>query len=208
VVNNSWGASDPTIINLQDQLAANGVVTVWANGNQGGDGSVDNSNPAGEDPTPGILSVASYDDLGVGTTEGRTSPTSSRGAASRPETWPDIAAPGVNLVSSCRPAHLICALLGTGSHNGPGPGDTGTFNTMSGTSWSAGEISGIVAQLLQANPAATAGAIENALKSTAHKYVDGAPYQQVGPYTSSFDKGTGLADAYAAALQLGARARP
>jgi serine protease AprX len=208
VVNNSWGASDPTIISLQDQLAANGVVTVWANGNQGGDGSVDNSNPAGEDPTPGILSIASYDDLGVATTDGRVSPTSSRGAAARPGTWPDISAPGVNLVSSCRPAHLICVLLGTGSHNGPGPNDTATFNTMSGTSWSAGEISGIVAQLFQANPSATTGAVENALKSTAHKYADGAAYQQVGPYTSSFDKGTGLADAYAAALQLGARTRP
>jgi serine protease AprX len=208
VVNNSWGSSDPTMMSLQDQLAADGVVTVWANGNQGGDGSVDNSNPAGEDPTPGILSVASYDDLGVGTTDGRVSPTSSRGAAARPGTWPDISAPGVNLVSSCRPGHLTCALLGTGPHNGPGPNDTATFNTMSGTSWSAGEISGIAAQLFQANPSATSGAIEDALKSTAHKYADGASYQQVGPYPSSFDKGTGLADAYAAALQLGARTNP
>ena len=75
---------------------------------------------------------------------------------------------------------------------------------MSGTSWAAGELSGIVAQLFQAKQSATAGDIENALKSTAHKYVDGAPYQKVGPLTSSFDKGTGLADAYAAALLLGA----
>jgi serine protease AprX len=202
VINNSWGASDPTIISLQDQLAAAGVITVWANGNQGGDGSVDQSNPAGEDPTPGILSVASYDDLGVGSTDGKISPTSSRGAASNPSTWPDISAPGVNIVSSCRPAHAICALLGTRSYNGPGPGDTGTFNTMSGTSWATAELSGIVAQLFQADPSASAGDIENALKSTAHKYTDGAPYQPIGPYTSSFDKGTGLADAYAAALRL------
>jgi serine protease AprX len=208
VVNNSWGASDPTIVSLQDQLAASGVVTVWANGNQGGDGSADNSNPAGEDPTPGILSAASYDDLGTGTRDGHISPTSSRGAAARPATWPDISAPGVNIVSSCRPGHAICLLLGTGAHNGPGPNDTGTFNTMSGTSWSAAEISGIVAQLFQAAPSAAAGDIENALKSTAHKYADGAPYQPAGPYTSSYDKGTGLADAYAAALQLGAHVRP
>jgi serine protease AprX len=183
-------------------------VTVWANGNQGGDGSVDNSNPAGEDPTPGIISVASYDDLGVGTADGHISPTSSRGAAARPQTWPDISAPGVNIVSACRPAHMICALLGTRSYDGPGPRDSGTFNTMSGTSWAAAEVSGIVAQLFQANPSATPGDIENALKSTAHKYVDGAPYKQVGPYTSSFDKGTGLADAYAAAIKLGALRLP
>jgi serine protease AprX len=202
VINNSWGASDPTIISLQDQLAAAGVVTVWANGNQGGDGSTDQSNPAGEDPTPGVLSVASYDDLGTGTTAGTVSPTSSRGAAATPSTWPDISAPGVNIVSSCRPAHAICALLGTRSYNGPGPSDTGTFNTMSGTSWSAAELSGIVAQLFQADPSASAGDIENALKSTAHKYANGAAYQPDGPYTSSFDKGTGLADAYAAARLL------
>jgi serine protease AprX len=207
VINNSWGASDQTIVSLQDQLAAAGVVTVWANGNQGGNGSVDLSNPDGEDPTPGIISVASYDDLGVGSTSGHIAPSSSRGAAASPSTWPDISAPGVNLVSSCRPAHAICALLGTKSYNGPGPNDVGTFNTMSGTSWSAAEISGIVAQLFQSDPSATAGAIENALKSTAVKYADGAPYQQVGPYTSSFDKGTGLADAYAAALLLGAHPR-
>jgi serine protease AprX len=208
VVNNSWGASDPTIVSLQEQLAASGVVTVWANGNQGGDGSADNSNPAGEDATPGILSVAGYDDLGTGTRAGHISPTSSRGAAARPQTWPDISAPGVNIVSSCRPGHAICALLGTGSHNGPGPGDTGTFNTMSGTSWAAGEVSGIVAQLFQAAPSASPGDIENALKSTAHKYSDGAPYQPIGTYTSSYDKGTGLVDAYAAALQLGAHVQP
>ena len=47
-------------------------------------------------------------------------------------------------------------------------------------------------------------AIENALKSTAHKYTNGAPYQTVGPYTSSFDKGTGLVDVVAAATLLGA----
>jgi serine protease AprX len=208
VVNLSWGSSDPTIISLQDQLTASGVVVVWANGNEGGDGSADHSNPAGEDPTPGVLSVASYDDLGVGSTGGRISPTSSRGAASNPSTWPDISAPGVNLVSSCRPAHLICGLLGTRSYNGPGPNDIGTFNTMSGTSWATGEISGIVAQMFQADGSATAGDIDNALKSTTHKFSDGAPYQQVGPYTSSFDKGTGLVDAYAAALLLGAREGP
>jgi serine protease AprX len=79
---------------------------------------------------------------------------------------------------------------------------------MSGTSWATGEISGIVAQMFQADGSATAGDIDNALKSTTHKFSDGALYQQVGPYTSSFDKGTGLVDAYAAALLLGAREGP
>jgi serine protease AprX len=104
VINNSWGASDPTITRLQDQLATAGVVTVWANGNAGGNGAADNSNPAAEDPTPGILAVASYDDLSTGTRNGRISPTSSRGAAANPAPEPGgVPAPG-ELTATARSA--------------------------------------------------------------------------------------------------------
>ena len=71
VVSNSWGPAgggdfDPqdTVVQFQRKLADAGIVTVWANGNDGGDGSVNLSNPPGQDPTPGIISVAAYDDLG------------------------------------------------------------------------------------------------------------------------------------------------
>ena len=67
---------------------------------------------------------------------------------------------------------------------------------------SAPQITGIVAQLFQDTPSATPGEIENALKSTAYKYSAGAPYQTVGSYTSSYDKGTGLVDVVAAANAL------
>ncbi|MGY1916813.1 S8 family serine peptidase [Blastococcus sp. SYSU DS0973] len=60
-------------------------------------------------------------------------------------------------------------------------------------------IAGIVAQLFQADPAATPAEIEAALKGTAHRYTDGAACQTVGGYPTSFDKGTGLVDAVAAA---------
>ena len=40
-------------VKLQRALAAEGVVTVWANGNDGGDGSTSLSNPPGMDPTGG-----------------------------------------------------------------------------------------------------------------------------------------------------------
>jgi hypothetical protein len=66
VINNSYGPTgggtfDPNsaTVHLQRVLAAEGVVTVWANGNDGGDGSANLSNPPGQDPTPGIISVAS-----------------------------------------------------------------------------------------------------------------------------------------------------
>jgi serine protease AprX len=206
VVSASWGTNDPVIVSLERQLVQAGVVVVWANGNDGGDGSANNSNPGpSTDPTPGVLTVAAYDDLGTGTRDGAVAPSSSRGAASQPQTWPDISAPGVNVVSSCEPGMLICATIGSNPRNGPGPTDTSTYFEASGTSWSAPAVAGIVAMLLQADPAATPAQIDDTLKTTAHKYANGAPYVADGPYTSSFDKGTGLVDAYAAALRLGAR---
>ena len=70
VTNNSYGpagggAFDPesATAKLQRALAAEGVATVWANGNDGGDGSENLSNPPGQDPTGGVISVASYNDL-------------------------------------------------------------------------------------------------------------------------------------------------
>jgi serine protease AprX len=210
VINNSYGPSgggtfDPNsaTVKLQRQLAAEGVVTVWANGNDGGDGSANLSNPPGIDPTPGILSVASYNDLGTGTRDGAVSDFSSRGAAADASTWPDISAPGANIVSACRLYLPICA-TGLQPHNGPGLLDLGTYNVISGTSMAAPQITGIVAQLFQAKPSATPGEIEHALKSTAYRFGAGASYQQVGSYLTSYDKGTGLVDVVAAATSLGA----
>ncbi|SFI89441.1 S8 family serine peptidase [Amycolatopsis sacchari] len=210
VINNSYGPSgggsfdpDSATVQLQRALAAEGVVTVWANGNDGGDGSQNLSNPPGQDPTPGVLSVASFNDQGTGTRDGTVSDYSSRGLASDSATWPDISAPGENILSACRPYLVICA-QGLQPENGPGPLDLGTYNVISGTSMAAPQITGIVAQLFQANPAATPADIENALKSTAYKYSDGAPYEALGPYTSAYDKGAGLVDTVAAARSLGA----
>ncbi len=205
VLSCSWGANDPVITRLEDALSAQGVLTVWANGNQGGDGSASNSNPGpSADPTPGVLTVASYDDGGTGTRDGSVSATSSRGAAGQPSTWPDISAPGDNIISACRPYLAICMAIGTGPRNGPAATDVGTYNTASGTSFSAPALAGVIAMLFQANPHATAAQVDDVLKRTAYKFRDGAPYHPLGPYTSSFDKGTGLADAYAAALRFGA----
>jgi serine protease AprX len=210
VVNNSYGPSgggefdpDSATVKIQRLLAAEGVVTVWANGNDGGDGSANLSNPAGTDPTPGILSVASYNDLGTGTRDGAVSEFSSRGAAGDQATWPDISAPGENILSACRLYLPICA-TGLQPVNGPGVLDLGTYNVISGTSMAAPQVTGIVAQLFQAAPDATPGQIEDVLKSTAYRFAAGAPYAQAGPYQSSYDKGTGLVDVVAAATALGA----
>jgi serine protease AprX len=148
--------------------------------------------------------VASYDDQGTGTRNGTVSDFSSRGAAGQPGTYPDVSAPGSNITSACRPYLVICS-TGLDPHNGPGALDIHTFNTISGTSMATPHIVGIVTQLVQIAPNATPAQIENALKSTAYKFTDGAPYETVGSYTTSVDKGTGLVDVYAAAQSLGAK---
>ena len=208
VTNNSYGPTgggefDPNsaTAKLQRELASEGVVTVWANGNDGGDGSENLSNPPGQDPTGGILSVASYFDQDTGTRDGVVSDFSSRGDASRPSTFPDISAPGEAITSACRPYLPICA-TGLDFRNGPGMLDVGTFNTISGTSMAAPHIAGIVAQLFEADPTATPAEIEDALKSTAYKYTDGAAYQNAPFGSTSFDKGAGLVDVPAAVAAL------
>ncbi|PKH38031.1 peptidase S8 [Nocardioides alpinus] len=209
VTNNSYGPTgggefDPesATVKLQRALATEGVVTVWAAGNDGGDGSTSLTNPPGQDPTGGILSVASYYDQDTGTRAGVVSEYSSRGLGSDASTWPDISAPGENITSSCRLYLAICS-TGLDFRNGPGALDIGTFNTISGTSMAAPHIAGIVAQLFQARPSATPADIERALKVSAHKYTDGAAYT-AGPLgTTSYDKGYGLVDVVAAVAALG-----
>ena len=208
VTNNSYGPTgggelDPqsATVKLQRALAAEGVATVWANGNDGGDGSENLSNPPGQDPTGGVISVASYNDLGTGTRDGEVSDFSSRGKAGQPSSYPDISAPGDLITSSCRPYLVICS-TGLDPQNGPGATDIGTFNTISGTSMAAPHIAGIVAQLFQRSPSATPAQVEDAIKSTAHKYTFGAAYEPAPLGTTSYDKGYGLVDVVAAAQSL------
>jgi serine protease AprX len=203
VTSNSYGPSgggafDPNsaTVKLQRELVKDGVVTVWANGNDGGDGSQSMSNPPGMDPTPGIISVASFFDQNTGTRDGTVSDFSSRGKKGDLSTYPDISAPGEDITSSCRVYLPVCS-------TGLDPKDGGDYNTISGTSMATPHISGIVAQLFQANPSATPAQIEAAIESTAYKYADGAAYEGGDPNgTTSFDKGHGLVDVVAAAAAV------
>jgi len=187
VVNNSWGGSagdydpDGAIPRVVSALIDAGVVVVFAAGNDGGDGATQSTSIQCVDPTPGMICVAAYDDEGTGTRNGQTASFSSRGDASRSATWPDLAAPGVDIVAACRVTAPICA---TGATGAPNPL---FYSSLSGTSMAAPHIAGIAAQVLQVAPDLTPAQVEQILVETATGYGD-----------QGFEQGAGLVDAVAA----------
>lgn len=207
VVNNSWGLSGggefdarAATAKVQRSLVAAGVTVVWANGNDGGDGSVNRSSVYGQDPTPGVISVANYFDGDSGDRNGVISSSSSRGRKGRPLTYPDVAAPGESITSACRATLTVCQ-TGVFVLDGDDP----NYATISGTSMAAPHVAGIVAQLLEAKPTATPAELEDALEDTAHKFVTGGLYEPdpANPGgTTSYDKGHGLVDVVAAVAKL------
>lgn len=225
VVNNSYGSLggsrfDPgsVITKLQRRLVAEGVVVVYAAGNDDGDGSgrdaagrVQGTNGPGNDPTPGVLMVASYDDRRKGGRDEKTSDFSSRGTKGMPGTYPDLSAPGSGITSSCREHMPLC--VGIDPHDGPGNLDKGTFDTLSGTSMASPYVAGVVAELLQLEPRLTPSQVEAVLEDSAYRFAAGAPYEDdpSNPGSpTSYDKGHGLVDVAAAVagVQAGVRGLP
>jgi len=209
-VNNSWGPvgggnfdpNAPAAL-AQRELVAEGVVVVWAAGNDGGYGEKNVVNPPSQDPTPGVLSVANYDDAGTGNRDNALEWGSSRGLNGSPATYPDLAAPGTYITSACRPWLQAC----TSGLDGNDP----DYNTITGTSMAAPHITGYVAVLQQAALETTgqllsAGAIEDLIVDTAHQF--GARTWETDLRNSdsetptSFDAGHGLVDVSAALARL------
>ncbi len=190
-------------VTAQRVLVSKGVSVVWAAGNDGGDGSMAKTNPPAMDPTPGVLMVASYNDAQTGARDSALSSFSSRGKKGSPGTYPDIAAPGDRITSSCRGTLAVC----TGSPSY----DAGNYQTISGTSMSTPYIAGVVAQLAQADGRRTPGQVEQLLEDTAHRFSAGGAYE-ADPRNSasltSFDKGHGLVDVFAALTAAVTAAQP
>lgn len=206
VVNNSWGSGggnfnpgSATSL-LVNQLVDAGVVVVFAAGNgdatgNGGDGSTNMVNPHAQNPKPGVIGVANYDDINLGTRDGGLDTSSSRGKKGEPATYPDISAPGSIITSACTYALPICR--SSGDVTDP------NYAAISGTSMAAPHIAGIVAVILEANPALTPAQVEDVVEDTAYKFGDPGTYEADVPArnsdnTTSFDKGHGLVDVVAA----------
>ena len=200
VVNNSWGTGpgpyDPgnPVNQMVNQLVGAGVTVVFANGNDGPGG--DTTQSYCRNPTAGVICVAAYNDANTGTRDGQLADFSSRGAPGSPSSYPDLSAPGVDIISTCRLTLPICLLEGIVAS------PPNSYAHLSGTSMAAPHIAGIAAQMLQASPSLSPAGVENLLEDTAHKFSAGAAYESdpANPDdTTSVDKGHGLVDVLAAA---------
>lgn len=208
VVNNSWGTQyaeyrvnntfHTAIWDMQEALVEAGVVVVQAAGNSGGgEGFGATTTAECINPTPGIICVANYRDNDTGRRDQSIDGSSSRGRWDDPRSWPDISAPGTHITATCRPHLPVCAALNEAEDGGD------NYATLTGTSMAAPHVAGIVAQVLQANPALTPAEVENLLEDTALKFEWNSAYGLFDDTTnldnsSSFEKGHGLVDVVAA----------
>lgn len=142
VVSNSWGYEDfdenfkDAVMQATMKLSyENNVVVVFAASNEGGDGSESTTNLYGNVPV--AISVAASQRDGVGLAD-----FSSRGARTKNETWPDIAAPGVGIWS----ARDSLGKMGKDNPENP------YYIPAGGTSMATPHIAGVVALLFQAAP--------------------------------------------------------
>jgi len=177
VVNCSWGTEgffdpdDPVNVATRALYDA-GITVIFASGNHGP--SPDTLNP---------YSVAPWV-IGVGSSrkDGRLSAFSSRGIFEELLYHPTLLAPGEN-ITAASPASL----------NG------GAFYSVSsGTSFAVPHVAGVVAIMLQANPALTPGAIKRILVQTATPSLE----------RDRSEVGAGVLDAWAALTQVADPSRP
>ncbi len=188
-------------LDLAEDLAEQGFVVVFPVGNEGGKAGVeDRLSAEAKLDTPGILGVANHDDQETGGRSDCIKSASSRGHATDPATWPDIAAPGDEVWSPQAIAPDPETRV---------PEARRTYTQVTGTSASAAHTAGLVALLLQANPMLEPEEVEYVLEATAHQTgTDCLAYPRADPthpWTgANFAAGHGLIDAMdAVQLALG-----
>lgn len=224
VVNNSWGnlyaQFDPRnpVAVATKAIVDQGVAVVFAAGNAGAGNGEATLNPFSQ--SPWVLSVAAESvdhvrgDFSSNGLRFDNSETVGPGPGGRTTfvgdriglVHPDVAAPGVDISSSCDVLGLAV-----------GPCPPGENTTASGTSMASPHVAGAVAVLRQANPRLTPTQIRRILQTTAKpvRSVDdageptgaAAPFWQVGYGRIDLTEAVRVARSAAALQQLEARQR-
>ncbi|HEV7798356.1 MAG TPA: S8 family serine peptidase [Pyrinomonadaceae bacterium] len=181
--NTLYDVNDP--INIASKMVTEaGINVVFSAGNAGAGAHTLNPYAA----APWVVSVGATD------TQGRLAPFSSRGDFGNPLLHPSLVAPGVGIVS----------LRGSGIPSVTGAeGLAGTdarrlsatelpyYTTANGTSFSAPQVAGAIALMLEVNPGLTPAQVKDILQRTA---------TPLPPYYA-YEVGTGMLNVHAAVLE-------
>ncbi|MDQ3320985.1 MAG: S8 family serine peptidase [Acidobacteriota bacterium] len=164
VVNCSFSAN--TIFDYNDpvnvatkMLTENGINVVFSAGNTGSGNATLNPYAA----APWVVSVGATDE------KGRLASFSSRGIFGNRQFSPSLVAPGVN-VASLRSSSSQTGVLGVAAGADASrltPGEIPFYTTASGTSFSAPQVAGAIALMLEANPNLNPEQIKDILQRTA-----------------------------------------
>ncbi len=194
VVNCSFSAE--TVFNYNDPvniatklLTQNGISVVFSAGNSGASNGTLNPYAA----APWVIGVGATDE------KGRLAGFSSRGVFGNAQFSPTLVAPAVN-IASLRATASQTGILGVAAGVDASrltPGELPFYTTASGTSFSAPQVAGAIALMLEANPSLNPAQIKDILQKTATPL---PPYYR-------HEVGAGMLNVHAAVLQSAFPAR-
>jgi serine protease AprX len=194
VVNCSFSAD--TIFDFNDpvnvatkMLTENGINVVFSAGNTGSGNATLNPYAA----APWVVSVGATDD------KGRIANFSSRGIFGNSQFSPSLVAPGIDVVSlrgSTSQTGVLGVVAGADASR-LNPGEIPFYTTASGTSFSAPQVAGTIALMLEANPSLNTAQIKDILQRTA---------TPLPPYFRH-EVGAGMLNVHAAVLESAFPAR-
>ncbi|MCA1614105.1 MAG: S8 family serine peptidase, partial [Acidobacteria bacterium] len=182
-----YDANDPVNVATK-MLADKGINVVFSAGNTGP--GLHTLNPYAA--APWVVSVGAMEG-------GRVAPFSARGSFGSEQFRPTLVAPGVRVVGPRASGANITGAEGVGFNNDVGlaPAHVPYYTQATGTSFSAPQVAGAIALMLEANPRLTPAEVREILHRTATPL---APYY-------AHEVGAGMLNAHAAVLEAAFPAR-